>query len=484
MSTNLAIIDDSDARVHYAGNWVTGGAGQEYAQTTHCSQLQGSTASLTFVGTSISVYGTVVGQHTNSSLSFVIDNDASLTGTYTPPATFAGDQHHELLFASPRLSGSGDGDGDEHTLVITQGAVAERCVLYLDFFIYAPTTASAGSEAVVDPYFVDDRDARVVYQPPWNLLGSQQDFMHTSQSTSKKGSTLSFEFDGRGISYYAGITAGNTSLTLITLDDGPTSTFIPSTPSGVISLNNLIYDSGDIKDGKHKLVVEGGGGCGGWEWEWECHPPVGAIVGGVVGAVAVLSFIALGALFCLRRRQRREQDAAGARPEPDMSSYHPHTVPGPSSRRAAATNSQLIAPFTAQGSPHAQHSPQQYTPTAYPYQYESPFADRDASSVAASGSGSGMGSGERDQPASALSPVRRAAVSTNGSTHSGSGSAAGSASAVAASSPPLSPSFILGVHVPGPISGQSPKLAQEARFAGRTKRAGEGGDEGLPGYGS
>jgi hypothetical protein len=122
-----------------------------------------------------------------SSLSFVVDN--SVTGTYTPASGQTEDIYHEALWASPTLS-----EG-EHTLVITQTAADIVGGIFLDYFMYNTTSADVRS------YFIDDRDAQVVYTPPWQKFGSSPDFQHTSQGTTKAGDSLSLQFEGAWSDY-------------------------------------------------------------------------------------------------------------------------------------------------------------------------------------------------------------------------------------------------------------------------------------------
>ena len=117
-----------------------------------------------------------------SSLTFLLDN--SISGTYTPASGQTAVIYHEALWASPTLS-----EG-EHTLVITQTAAQSQGVIFLDYILYNTTSADVRS------FFIDDRDPRVIYTPPWQMFGSSPDFQHTSQGTTKAGDSLSLQFEG------------------------------------------------------------------------------------------------------------------------------------------------------------------------------------------------------------------------------------------------------------------------------------------------
>ncbi|KAF7332743.1 hypothetical protein MKEN_00157800 [Mycena kentingensis (nom. inval.)] len=243
MATSLAILDDNDPLVHYVGTWAQNGAAQEFSGTTHCTAQTGATASISFIGTAVSVYGTVSAGLRDATLSFVIDN--SVQGTYTSP-TLGGTLHHELLYASPTLpkSQAAGTDPDAHTLVITQTASAAQCVVFLDYFTFATTPAS-GAQALL----VDDRDSAVVYQPVAQQSEADGFMMRTSSSISRAGSSLRLDFDGRGISFFGGPNSRAVNASIV-VDNGPATIF-----SSAGNLNSLIYNSGDLADGKHTLVV-------------------------------------------------------------------------------------------------------------------------------------------------------------------------------------------------------------------------------------
>jgi hypothetical protein len=95
----------------------------------------------------------------------------------------ASDVHHQLLWTSPTMSGR------SHTLVITQTGAQTSGVIYLDYIMYTTTSTSL-------PYYIDDRDSRITYNPAWTQEGSDQDFQHTCSRTSSTGDSFSLKFEG------------------------------------------------------------------------------------------------------------------------------------------------------------------------------------------------------------------------------------------------------------------------------------------------
>ncbi|KAJ7439102.1 hypothetical protein FB451DRAFT_1378068 [Mycena latifolia] len=326
MTTNVAIVDERG--LDYAGSWVDGGSQGEFQGTTRWSGTQGSTASFSFAGTSVSVFGSVSAvQSPQVSFTFLVDNTTQ--GTYSPPTGMSADLHHELFWASPAL------DDSQHTIVITQTQAQPDglSVIYLDYLMWNTTSVD------VPAYFIDDRDPRVVYTPAWRLFGSDLDFMHTSQGSSTTGDSLTLQFDGIAISHYAGInqgSAGDVLQAAFSIDGGPSVTFVPSPQASSNTNNNLYYSSGDLKPGKHTLVVTAQNVHTVWADYWLVKPnpassvsvsgtstsssspsaatttPVppkpkhtAAIAGSVVAGVVLI--LLLGAFFVRRRHRRKRQ---------------------------------------------------------------------------------------------------------------------------------------------------------------------------------
>ncbi|KAF8215361.1 hypothetical protein K438DRAFT_775011 [Mycena galopus ATCC 62051] len=310
-----------------------------------------------FPGTSIGIYGTVAAQTSpQASLTFRVDN--SITGTYTALDGMTSDVHHQELWMSPSLTNG------SHTLVITQTAAQTVGVIFLDYFLYNT------SSTAVDAYFIDDRDARITYSPPWRLFGSDPDFMHTSQGSTQSGDSFSLQFKGKGISMWAGINNGTVGQVLnasLTIDGGPPIFFVPPTQTASVTTNNLIFDSGELLDGTHTLVCTAENGHTVWTDYFLVKPGTAsasapasssgsasttsspspsapkhtsAIVGGVVGA-AVLLIAVVAALFFLRRRKRRRTQAVDF--HLDLSQLPTHMTPFSD---LVGSEAAVLTPFT------------------------------------------------------------------------------------------------------------------------------------------
>ncbi|KAJ7887023.1 hypothetical protein B0H14DRAFT_2696352 [Mycena olivaceomarginata] len=246
---NTVIVDERDTAIQYSTGWNNAGAFLEFDGTTRWSSIEGSTATFTFVGSSVTVYGSVAGNPAQAGLSFMVDK--SLIGSYS--AKQGGTAlYHEALYVSPTLS-----EGS-HTLVITQNAAQSGGVIYLDYIMY-------DTESTTGTYFIDDRDPRITYTPAWRQFGSENDFQHTSLASSNPGDSFSFQFEGSAILYYGGLTTGDAgfSVSSIVLDGG--TPFIYTVPSPIpATTNNKIYHAEGLSTGKHTLVVTATNGHSAW----------------------------------------------------------------------------------------------------------------------------------------------------------------------------------------------------------------------------
>ncbi|KAJ7506930.1 hypothetical protein B0H11DRAFT_2272160 [Mycena galericulata] len=384
MPTYVAIVDDRHPSITYAGSWTGAGTLEEFNTTTTFSTTQEATASFTFVGTSITVYATVAAINPpQASLNFAIDNNSTLTGSYTPPGNMTADIHHTALWESPTLSNG------THTLVITQTAAQAAGVIFLDYFMYNTTSTE------VDAYFIDDSDPRVSYTPAWQHFVLDEDFQHTSQESTNPGDMFSLTFQGKAIEMYGGITNIGMKASMV-VDGGVAEIFAPSSlPQS--AANNLIFSSGVLKDGNHTLVVTSEGTSpmsvdyflvtpstlssasptlsGSSSSSSPTLPatspttkpkptPVGAIVGGAVGGLVVMA-LAAAAIFFSRRRARNRWRAALESPDLTMEQHDVLPTPFsdfPAPRSAAVSGPSLFAtagssttPFPSAGSSHTEN---------------------------------------------------------------------------------------------------------------------------------
>ncbi|KAJ7027409.1 hypothetical protein C8F04DRAFT_1266965 [Mycena alexandri] len=242
MSSSVVIVDDRDPALKYTGSWSQAGASAEFDGTTTCSSTQGTSASFTFVGSSVTVYSTIAAKDPpDAAMSFAVDK--TTTGTFVPPSGATYDIHHRAVWASPVL------EHGTHTLVITQTEAQSACVIFLDYITYQTTSDTAG------PYFIDDSDPRITYSGSWTTAGAEYDFLHSTHGSTAAGATFSFTFQGQAISFYGDINNGALMSASISIDKGPAVSYVAPVQSAPVTSNNLIFDSGALSEGTHTIVV-------------------------------------------------------------------------------------------------------------------------------------------------------------------------------------------------------------------------------------
>ncbi|THU75216.1 hypothetical protein K435DRAFT_881356 [Dendrothele bispora CBS 962.96] len=136
MSDTWAILDDTDSRIVYQGDWQIGGRNVEYNGTTH--GLKGtadSSASLDFTGTQVKIFATLDSRKPKNPNPIVdINLDGSLALRYAPDLSST-IQYQQSIFSSSILN-----EGN-HTLSISSGINTSNAI-WLDYFEYLPSNTS------------------------------------------------------------------------------------------------------------------------------------------------------------------------------------------------------------------------------------------------------------------------------------------------------------------------------------------------------
>ncbi|CCM03342.1 uncharacterized protein FIBRA_05471 [Fibroporia radiculosa] len=137
-NSSAVILDDTSPLISYSSGWVLAGSSAEYNQTRHGASTAGQTATFTFNGTSIAVYGSlgsidVYGQpqtqySIDGEVSAVYDAPIITPGTYTD---------HTLFYCSPPLTAG------VHTLGIENLNGTAPSEFWLDYIIYVPSDLQA-----------------------------------------------------------------------------------------------------------------------------------------------------------------------------------------------------------------------------------------------------------------------------------------------------------------------------------------------------
>ncbi|KAJ7628720.1 hypothetical protein FB45DRAFT_919096 [Roridomyces roridus] len=346
------VIDDTDPSIQYSDvGWFTadvsklnalGNYGQVYNSTSHGTTTTGSTFTFPFNGTSITVMGTID-----------ISTDAATNATdpawncyvdeipiKNPNPTF---QYPENNWPLCQLDQVASGSHELKVQVTTKGTA-----FYLDKLVYTPLPSVSEPQAVVQ-YM--NTDPSVSFGSGWRIWGAQN-------VTQTKGAQVALNFHGTSASLYGYVPtelSHNASSATYTIDGGPVVPFALKGlgASSATAYNTLFFTTATLTSAVHNLVVthQGDGSVtplvvGSFLVTNTSTPspsssspdpsvspdlsntpiskskstPVGGIVGGVVGCLAVLALVAGLVFFCRRRRRRTEEQVrrTSANPFTDM----------------------------------------------------------------------------------------------------------------------------------------------------------------------
>ncbi|KAF8060251.1 hypothetical protein FPV67DRAFT_1513958 [Lyophyllum atratum] len=283
LSGERLIVDDDDSAITYSGNWArkTGryrskdlpSTGLPYGGATHQSGTSGSSATFQFTGTSVEVYSLFDWSHLGTlGVTYTIDSSPSprTHSVTTDTAEYKeGILHREnfLLFSSDSLS-----PGD-HTLKIEVTSSTNGATLVLDYILYKPSFDTLAAKPVLKP-------------PPITPASS-------SVGPSASGSTQT------SVTPSSGIASGSSSgMGTNTIPGAPSASSSSSNGSGATSNSgsNSAADTGSNLPASRSI-------------------PAGAIVGGVVGGLAIVAFLIFLVLYRKRISGRSSPPVSNASPE-------------------------------------------------------------------------------------------------------------------------------------------------------------------------
>ncbi|KAF8197019.1 hypothetical protein BJ912DRAFT_95582 [Pholiota molesta] len=151
---SVITYDDRDTIISYSSGWTRGGNTADFDGTSTFTTTNGSTATITFTGVQISVYGTIPVVTPKTTSSYSIDGGPptlftapfQIQGSGTPNTYF----FQQLYYQSPILT-----PNTPHTLVVNY-AVVSGTQFFLDFMKVVSanstsTTSTATSEATTSP---------------------------------------------------------------------------------------------------------------------------------------------------------------------------------------------------------------------------------------------------------------------------------------------------------------------------------------------
>ncbi|KIJ44148.1 hypothetical protein M422DRAFT_30652 [Sphaerobolus stellatus SS14] len=353
------VVDDTDSDIRYTGSWVLdqtgdlnkgGNFGPVYRNSVHSANTSDASFSYSFNGTSIDIWGS--------------NNIANNSGVITPSwacyidniklpdqAPFQFFENNWVLCSQDKLV-----DGP-HELTVNVSTTGQH--FYFDYIEYLPSSTVSLSSKTLN---VDHLDPAIQYGAGWQDLGS------TANMTSVAGTELTFEFIGTSLSWLGFIPTElphNASNATFSVDGGSPATFrlpgLTSDSSNTI-YNQVFFTTPNLTMGKHTLKVVHLGSRAqtpltltnmflingtfpstpsntqitqassssitpNQSVNSDSHKTtIGAIIGVVLGGLALLLII--GGVLVWMRRQRNHREAR-TRPRLEVDEMGYHSLPAP-----------------------------------------------------------------------------------------------------------------------------------------------------------
>ncbi|KAF8912180.1 hypothetical protein CPB84DRAFT_1742791 [Gymnopilus junonius] len=340
-----------------------------YTAATYNPGLGNINITMQFSGTAIYVFFILAnnagdGITSLTEANFTLDGNAPQLFQHAPDLTTTNIDFNQLVFSQENLLNA------QHTLVVSTSGVNTNVYINFDYAIYTH----------------DDTDPLVSLPPPGSTLPTTSGPATSNTPSSTPTGSLAPNASAR-------------TPTPSTPSSTPTNSLAPNASAGTPTLTTTTNNASPVQSGSGSDL--------GSTTATRKSTPTGAIVGGVIGGLAVLAALATLLVLCLRRRRqphsRESMEAAGYVP-PLVTEMSP---PMDRPRVATAVNP-FTTPLSSQNVLHQYSPPSKVAQTGYgpgPMNYAGPSRGGPASQVdsevpyggiassQASGSASGSGSG-------------------------------------------------------------------------------------------
>ncbi|KIM21422.1 hypothetical protein M408DRAFT_103924 [Serendipita vermifera MAFF 305830] len=345
-----AIIDDSDPRLVWNGNWHSladpvNPRAPHYNGTASVTNDPEATVSFSFQGSLLSVFGTIDTPNTKQypGATFSVSPNAVLPTRLSSesllPMIPVGESivatTHLRLFTTDLMA-----MGDYKMSIKTDGVWAGGPSFYLDFLVVQipDEVQNPGDQGLL---IVDDDDSRWAYTTSageWATGSGSGTYMNTSQLTTMHGGMVTLEFEGTDISVYGSLMANfNSSLPIgyFQVDQGdPYRSMATSLPNFAALRNGSelrhqkVFAASGLSPGQHTLDVvipafptqlaASGVAFIPWALDYAVFgtPPLSSqssttpapsppvIVGAVLGAISFLAIFSIITILLWRRKRR------------------------------------------------------------------------------------------------------------------------------------------------------------------------------------
>ncbi|PPQ80154.1 hypothetical protein CVT24_006562 [Panaeolus cyanescens] len=289
LSGKTLLIDDDDSQISYSGSWVkntnkfdagTLPDGYPIRGSTHRSSNVGDSLTFRFTGTSVAIYGIFNWRNTGSlTATYTLDGNSD-TQVYTVNQDTPyhvnnyGEASNFVFFRRGSLSAGA------HTLVVTI-TQSQNIAYNFDYITYTPSFSNLASRPNLGSLPQPS-------QPP-----SSSDPTPMSNAPPSAGSLGSNSASSPSISSNTVVPTSNLS------QDG-------SKPNTIISQGSSSNSTSAAVGGSLPGPTINAASASSFNRGGSSPPPVGAIVGGVLGSLALLAFLAV--FTVVRKRSRKRSD--------------------------------------------------------------------------------------------------------------------------------------------------------------------------------
>ncbi|KAK7455729.1 hypothetical protein VKT23_010762 [Stygiomarasmius scandens] len=374
MTTVWKVVDDSDSRIQYSGNWtfVSGDAnlspwsltGDVFNKTLHRAMDNDKRFTFKFNGTSqLVVYATWTPDPTENSSHLLKTNCAvdrkDILGFVIPTKGQAFVANwQEACRADPGSLPGGQMILGEHELVVNISTPGNMG-FYLDYILYETLPgASVDGEMLVigSGAFEASKDPHLVFSPGWAVNESTSS---GAMSTNTPGSNVTVKFNGTEIALYGDLYGlQNSNLATYQIDNQPPKPFPLFHPGVHVYTNQMLFNISSLSsDSEHTVVVTHAGThdaaplaidyflvhsltaeeqspivslSPGPSSPPSNHNKIGAVIGGTIGSVVAVGIMGVVLLLWMRKRKSREE-VESEKPEPFMDQEFDPYSPDPTS---------------------------------------------------------------------------------------------------------------------------------------------------------